>query len=90
MEALERDIGRALGMAERIRSFIEEDMSMDMVYDYMLYVFKEYAKLQKFVPSELPRRNVTLASKDVLSRDHPFLTKFPSFVSKEERPCFER
>lgn len=89
MDALEKDIGRPRAMAERIRRFMEEDMTMDMVYDYMLYSFKEYAKLQRFVPSEVPRRNMTLASKDVLSRNHPFLTQYPPFVSQQRRPCFE-
>ncbi|KAM3698713.1 hypothetical protein ACB098_06G208000 [Castanea mollissima] len=42
-------------------NFIQEDLKMDYVYDYMFHLLKEYAKLLKFKPS-IPRGAVELCS----------------------------
>jgi len=45
-------------LAQRIgkqaSSFIQEELSMDQVYDYMLHLLTEYAKLLKFKPTKPP------------------------------------
>ena len=41
-------------MGEASSRFIHEDMNMDHVYDYMLHLLTEYAKLLKFKPTIPP------------------------------------
>ncbi|KAL5214609.1 hypothetical protein ABZP36_003761 [Zizania latifolia] len=45
-------------LAQRIgkqaSDFIQEELSMDHVYDYMLHLLIEYAKLQRFTPTKPP------------------------------------
>lgn len=41
-------------MGEESSRFIHEDMNMDYIYDYMLHLLTEYAKLLKFKPTVPP------------------------------------
>ncbi|KAD7117046.1 hypothetical protein E3N88_04314 [Mikania micrantha] len=44
--------------------FVQEDMKMDYVYDYMLHLLTEYAKLLKFKPS-VPPNAIELCSESM-------------------------
>ncbi|XWS46064.1 hypothetical protein CRYUN_Cryun14cG0032300 [Craigia yunnanensis] len=53
------DKARAIG--EAASNFIQEDLKMDNVYDYMFHLLSEYAKLLKFEP-KIPPEAVELCS----------------------------
>ena len=48
-------------MGKAASEFIQEELKMDYVYDYMFHLLKEYAKLLKFKPT-IPRNAVELCS----------------------------
>ncbi|CAB4269953.1 unnamed protein product [Prunus armeniaca] len=54
-----KDKVKAIG--EAASNFIQEDLKMDYVYDYMFHVLNEYAKLLKFKPT-IPPNAVELCS----------------------------
>lgn len=91
MTELEADPDRARRMAEHARNFIDKDLHMDYVYDYMLYLFKEYAKLQRFEPKKLENLNVTEVTKEQLYEKLPFLREQPKYPAwdRPRKPCFE-
>lgn len=52
---------KAQAIGEAASNFIQEDLKMDYVYDYMFHLLNEYAKLLKFKPS-VPQGAVELCS----------------------------
>ncbi|BFG21946.1 hypothetical protein CerSpe_082200 [Prunus speciosa] len=54
-----KDKAKAIG--EAASNFMQEDLKMDYVYDYMFHVLNEYAKLLKFKPT-IPPNAVELCS----------------------------
>ena len=48
-------------MAKAASNFILEDVKMDYVYDYMLHLLTEYAKLLKYKPT-IPKDAIELCS----------------------------
>ncbi|GAB2265208.1 hypothetical protein Dimus_000276 [Dionaea muscipula] len=52
---------KAQAMGKAASEFIQEDLKMDFVYDYMLHLLTEYAKLLKFKP-QIPERAIDLCS----------------------------
>ncbi|KAL6290247.1 hypothetical protein ACE6H2_007757 [Prunus campanulata] len=57
-----KDKAKAIG--EAASNFIQEDLKMDYVYDYMFHVLNEYAKLLKFKPT-IPPNAVELCSEQM-------------------------
>lgn len=45
---------QAEAMGRAAATFIQEQVKMDYVYDYMFHLLKEYSKLMKFVPRVPP------------------------------------
>ncbi|KAJ0814612.1 putative protein xylosyltransferase [Helianthus annuus] len=56
---------KAQEIGEASSRFIQEDMKMEYVYDYMLHLLTEYAKLLKFKPT-LPPNAVELCSESMV------------------------
>ncbi|XVE77111.1 hypothetical protein DITRI_Ditri13aG0035800 [Diplodiscus trichospermus] len=52
---------KSQAIGEAASKFIQEDLQMDNVYDYMFHLLNEYAKLLKFKP-KVPRKAVELCS----------------------------
>lgn len=92
MTELESDQDRARRMANFSWNFIYKELTMEYVYDYMLYLFKEYSKLQTFEPSKLENLNVTEVTKEQLLDKLPHLKEQPRYPSWDSarRPCFEQ
>nr|CAB3485248.1 unnamed protein product [Digitaria exilis] len=51
---VQREQGRAQRIGKQASNLIQEDLTMDNVYDYMLHLLTEYAKLLKFKPTRPP------------------------------------
>ncbi|KAF7147227.1 hypothetical protein RHSIM_Rhsim03G0183800 [Rhododendron simsii] len=51
----------AQDIVKRASDFIQEDLKMDYVYDYMFHVFREYAKLLRYKPT-IPKRAIEICS----------------------------
>lgn len=47
-------MNQAQAMGKEASRFIEDELNMDIVYDYMLHLLTEYAKLLRFQPSKPP------------------------------------
>lgn len=52
---------QAQTMGKAASRFIEEDLKMDFVYDYMFHLLKEYSKLLNYKPT-IPEKAVELCS----------------------------
>ncbi|KAM4105153.1 hypothetical protein ACJW30_06G211200 [Castanea mollissima] len=52
---------KAQAIGEAASNFVQEDLKMDYIYDYMFHLLNEYAKLLKFKPS-IPQGAVELCS----------------------------
>ncbi|GFZ15339.1 O-glucosyltransferase rumi-like protein [Actinidia rufa] len=50
---------RAQAIGKAASDFIQEDMKMDYVYDYMFHLLSEYAKLMRYKPT-VPRKAIEL------------------------------
>lgn len=55
---------KAQAIGKEASKFIQEKLNMDYVYDYMLHLLTEYAKLQKFKPT-VPRKAVELCAESM-------------------------
>ncbi|KAJ8771407.1 hypothetical protein K2173_026584 [Erythroxylum novogranatense] len=53
--------GKAQAIGKAASEFIQEELKMDYVYDYMFHLLNEYAKLLTFKPT-VPRRAIELCS----------------------------
>ncbi|BBN68226.1 hypothetical protein Prudu_339S000300 [Prunus dulcis] len=83
-----KDKAKAIG--EAASNFIQEDLKMDYVYDYMFHVLNEYAKLLKFKPT-IPPNAVELCSEKMACLATGTCKKFmvESMVGSpsDELPC---
>ncbi|CAI7867135.1 unnamed protein product [Closterium sp. NIES-53] len=61
----------AKAIAAAASDFVQDKLSMKNVYKYMLIFLNQYASLQLFVPSQLPREGMQLATMDLLKREAP-------------------
>ncbi|XP_050384875.1 uncharacterized protein LOC126801538 [Argentina anserina] len=81
---------KAEEIGEAASKFIQEDLKMDYVYDYMFHVLNEYAKLLKFKPT-IPPNAVELCSETMACSATGTWKKFmeESMVMspREEIPC---
>ncbi|OVA06882.1 Lipopolysaccharide-modifying protein [Macleaya cordata] len=64
-----QDIGKAAS------SFIQKDLRMDYVYDYMFHLLNEYAKLLRYKPT-IPPKAVELCSETMACPANGFTKKF--------------
>ncbi|GJR92398.1 O-glucosyltransferase Rumi [Tanacetum coccineum] len=69
---------KAQEMGEASSRFIQEDVKMEYVYDYMLHLLTEYAKLLKFKPT-VPPNAVELCSESLAC---PADEKFRNFMTE--------
>ena len=81
---------QAKAIGEAASNFIQEDLKMDYVYDYMFHVLNEYAKLLKFKPT-IPPNAVELCSETMAC---PATGKWKKFMVEsmvespsDELPC---
>ncbi|KAK9691023.1 hypothetical protein RND81_09G171200 [Saponaria officinalis] len=79
-----QEIGKAAS------DFILEDVKMDYVYDYMLHLLTEYAKLLKFKPT-IPKNAVDLCSEtmacNAVDRQKQFMMESLVKSPSDELPC---
>lgn len=78
-------IGRAAS------TFIQEEVKMDYVYDYMLHLLNEYAKLLRYKPKIPPRaKEVCVKSIDCCARGRQKKFMLESMVKgpSHSRPCY--
>ncbi|KAF8380267.1 hypothetical protein HHK36_027751 [Tetracentron sinense] len=81
---------KAHAIGKAASNFIQEELKMDYVYDYMFHLLNEYAKLLRFKPTK-PRKAVELCSETMACRADGTEKKFmmesmvkgPSYTS----PC---
>ncbi|CAD6260178.1 unnamed protein product [Miscanthus lutarioriparius] len=81
-------------LAQRIgkqaSNFIQEELSMDHVYDYMLHLLTEYAKLLKFKPTKPPEA-VDVCSESLVCQaeglEKKFLMKSMVMFARDAGPC---
>ncbi|KAL9237302.1 hypothetical protein vseg_011869 [Gypsophila vaccaria] len=66
---------KAQAIGKAASDFIHEDVKMDYVYDYMLHLLTEYAKLLKFKPT-IPKNAVELCSETMACQAPEFQSKF--------------
>lgn len=77
-------------MGKVASTFIQEDLKMDNVYDYMFHLLSGYSKLMKYKPT-VPKKAVELCSETMACTSEGFVKEFldlstvkgPSYVS----PC---
>lgn len=62
-------------MGKAASEFIQEDLKMDYVYDYMFHLLNEYAKLLTFKPS-IPEKAIELCSETMACRARGLEKKF--------------
>ncbi|KAL9225315.1 hypothetical protein vseg_001257 [Gypsophila vaccaria] len=81
---------KAQAIGKAASDFIHEDVKMDYVYDYMLHLLTEYAKLLKFKPT-LPKKAVELCSEIMACNAEDYQKKFmiESLVKSpsDKSPC---
>ncbi|KAH9611084.1 hypothetical protein KSS87_018987 [Heliosperma pusillum] len=81
---------KAQAMGKAASEFILEDVKMDYVYDYMLHMLTEYAKLLKFKPT-LPQNAVELCSETLVcnAEDYQKRILMGSLVTSpsDKSPC---
>ncbi|ONI23027.1 hypothetical protein PRUPE_2G165200 [Prunus persica] len=81
---------KAKAIGEAASNFIQEDLEMDYVYDYMFHVLNKYAKLLKFKPT-IPPNAVELCSEKMACHATGTCKKFmvESMVESpsDELPC---
>jgi len=79
---------QAIGKATS--EFIQEDLKMDFVYDYMLHLLNEYAKLLRFKP-EIPQNGVELCSETMacpaVGREKTFMVESMVMTPSGRAPC---
>ncbi|XP_066348671.1 uncharacterized protein [Miscanthus floridulus] len=81
-------------LAQRIgkqaSNFIQEELSMDYVYDYMLHLLTEYAKLLKFKPTKPPEA-VEVCSESLVCQaeglEKKFLMESMVKFARDAGPC---
>ncbi|XP_059661761.1 uncharacterized protein LOC132307901 [Cornus florida] len=87
---------KARAIGKTASEFIQEELKMDYVYDYMFHLLNEYAKLLKFKP-EIPEGAVEYCSETMACRAEGLVKKFmmesmvksPSITSPCSMPPYE-
>ncbi|XP_062196301.1 uncharacterized protein LOC133899328 [Phragmites australis] len=81
---------QARRMADEGSGFAREEMSMDYVYDYMLHLLTEYAKLLRYKPT-VPEKAVELCPESVAcpaqGRERQFMTESRERYVADYEPC---
>ncbi|XP_017240772.1 uncharacterized protein LOC108213484 [Daucus carota subsp. sativus] len=81
---------KARAMGKEASNFIQRDLKMDKVYDYMFHLLSQYAKLLKYKPV-VPRRAVEICSETMACRSSGLTKEFmmESLVKgpKDKNPC---
>lgn len=79
-----QDIGKAAS------DFIQQDLKMDYVYDYMYHLLTEYSKLLQFKP-EIPRNAVEICSETMAclrsGNERKFMTESLVKQPADSGPC---
>ncbi|KAH7854740.1 hypothetical protein Vadar_017280 [Vaccinium darrowii] len=79
-----QDIGKAAS------DFIQEDLKMDYVYDYMLHLLSEYAKLMRYKPTK-PRKPIEICSEifacPAIGLQKKFMMESIEKGPTDARPC---
>ncbi|KAF8379485.1 hypothetical protein HHK36_028920 [Tetracentron sinense] len=87
-ENLSKTQAQAIGKAAS--NFIQEDLKMDYVYDYMFHLLIEYAKLLKFKPT-IPQNAVELCSEKMAcpadGLEKKFMMESMVMSPKDTGPC---
>ncbi|CAL4996592.1 unnamed protein product [Urochloa decumbens] len=77
-------------MAEEGSGFAREDLAMDYVYDYMLHLLTEYAKLLRYKPT-VPEKAVELCPEALAcpahGRDRDFMMESRERYAADYEPC---
>lgn len=72
-------------------TFIQEEVKMDYVYDYMLHLLNEYAKLLRYEP-KIPPRAVEVCVKSMAccaqGRQKKFILESMVKGPSHSRPCY--
>ncbi|KAM7499649.1 hypothetical protein LguiA_024063 [Lonicera macranthoides] len=81
---------KAQSMGKKASNFIQEDLKMDYVYDYMFHLFNEYAKLLRYKPT-IPPQAVELCSETMAcpaeGRDRKFMIESTEAGPADTGPC---
>ncbi|TKW03355.1 hypothetical protein SEVIR_7G018500v4 [Setaria viridis] len=81
---------QAQRMAEEGSSFAREEMSMDYVYDYMLHLLTEYARLLRYKPT-IPESAVELCPESLAcaaqGRERQFMMESRERFAADYEPC---
>ncbi|KAK4839518.1 hypothetical protein QYF36_022503 [Acer negundo] len=81
---------KAIAIGKAASDFIQEELKMDYVYDYMFHLLNQYSKLLKFKPT-IPRKATELCSETMACQAEGLQKKFmmDSLVTSpaETSPC---
>ena len=81
---------QAQAIGKAASTFIQDELKMDYVYDYMFHLLNEYAKLQRFDP-KIPKKAVEFCSETMVCNAEGTEKKFKmdSLVKSPslESPC---
>ncbi|KAJ0967209.1 hypothetical protein J5N97_024126 [Dioscorea zingiberensis] len=81
---------KAQAIGREASNFIQENLKMDNVYDYMFHLLNEYAKLLRYKPTR-PRRAIRLCSESMAchseGRVKQFMMESMVNVSHDASPC---
>ncbi|CAL5364372.1 unnamed protein product [Camellia sinensis] len=66
---------KAQAIGKAASDFIQEDLKMDYVYDYMFHLLNEYAKLMRYKPT-VPKKAIELCSEIMACRAEGLQKKF--------------
>ncbi|PSS33077.1 Protein O-glucosyltransferase [Actinidia chinensis var. chinensis] len=81
---------KAQAIGKAASDFIQEDLKMDYVYDYMFHLLNEYSKLMRYKPT-VPRKAIELCSETIACPSKGLHKKFmtESMVKGpiDTRPC---
>ncbi|XP_062184736.1 uncharacterized protein LOC133888482 isoform X2 [Phragmites australis] len=85
-----RIYNQAQRIGKQASNFIQEELSMDHVYDYMLHLLSEYAKLLKFKPTKPPQA-VEVCSESLVCQaeglEKKFLVESMVKSARDAGPC---
>ena len=75
-------------IANAAAKFVEEDLSMDNVYNYMYHILHKIAKLQTYKPMKAPTTNLfTLETFQALLPDFVKPVLASGELTEDQKPC---
>jgi len=81
---------QAQGIGKQASNFIQKELSMDYVYDYMFHLLTEYAKLLRFKPTKPPEA-VEVCSESLacqaIGREKKFMEESMMRSASDAGPC---